>query len=233
MNEPLSSIGAMQDGVYAVRGVPLPELIREGDFVSALWLTWTGSKPSPETRRLLDACLVACVDHGTEPPSAAVARIAASCGKPLADAVASGMLTLGPRHGNACGASARWVSHALAQDLSAQDVVVSFETENVRIPGVGHPVYETDPRTEELFRIARETLSNTAALDLITDVARIASERKQKTMPVNVDGALGAIVSALGVEPELADALFLLGRTVGMVAHAREEASQNPSYRRG
>lgn len=232
MNEPSSNIGEMKDGVYALRGTPLPELIKDPDFVSALWLVWTGARPSVGVHRLIEACLVTCVDHGVEPPSTHTARVVASCGKPLADSVAAGLLALGPRHGNAAGAACRWVREAVASGLTAEQVVSRALAENVRLAGIGHPVYEVDPRTEALFSLARRHLSSTAYLDLITEAACVLSDKRGKKMPVNVDGAIGAIVAELGVDAELADALFIVGRSAGLVAHARE-ASATETYVRG
>lgn len=222
---PYTSIGEMKDGVYALRGTPLPELINGADFVSALWLAWTGARPSADVRRLVEACLVACVDHGVEPPSTHTARVIASCGKPLADAVAAGLLTLGPRHGNAAGAACRWVKEAVASGHTAEQVVSQALAENVRLAGIGHPVYEADPRTEALFALARRHLASTAHLDLITEAARVLSDKRGKKMPVNVDGAIGAIVAELGVDPDVADAIFIVARSVGLVAHAREASA--------
>ena len=229
----MSDIGSLDNGVYSLRGTPLPELIREADFVSSLWLAWTGARPEAPVRRLIEACLVACIDHGKEPPSAHTARVVASTGKPLADSVAAGLLTIGPLHGNACAAAARWIGEAVMNGVSAADVIKDFEEHGQRVPGIGHPVYEIDPRTQALFALADDTLPSSIHLELVTVVAHLLSEQKGKTMPVNVDGAIGAIIAALGVEPELADALFLVARTVGLVAHAREEAATSTSYRRG
>ncbi|MEK7473246.1 MAG: citrate/2-methylcitrate synthase [Patescibacteria group bacterium] len=54
------------------------------------------------------------------------------------------------------------------------------------------------------------------------EVAEALSVAKGKTMPLNVDGAIGALCADLGWPDEIADALFILGRTGGLVAHARE-----------
>lgn len=230
----VSAIGEMKDGVYALRGTSLPDLIREGDFVSSLWLAWTGERPALDVRRLIEACLIASIDHGAEPPSAHVTRVVASAGKPLAESVATGLLTLGARHGNAGSAAARWVSEAVSNSVSAADVIADFDDHGQRVPGIGHPVYEVDPRAETLFDLARVVLPSDKHLKLISEVAYLLSQKKGKTMPVNVDGAIGSIVAALGVQPELADAIFLVARAGGLVAHAREEASDSQgTYKRG
>ncbi|MEN9558558.1 MAG: hypothetical protein RL141_927 [Candidatus Parcubacteria bacterium] len=228
-----SSIGMNQNGVYALRGTPIPALIAEADVVSTLWLAWTGARPSNSVRQVLHACLVACMDHGTEPPSAQVTRITASCGKPLADAVAAGVLTLGPRHGNAAGDASRWIREAVAAGRPPVDVATEAVTSKSRLSGIGHPVYEQDPRTAALHEVARAAgISNTHQAFGIA-VAQEISSLKGKTMPLNVDGMLGAIMADIDAPPACADALFLAARVMGLAAHAMEESTQSTSYHRG
>ncbi|MEK7116014.1 MAG: citryl-CoA lyase [Patescibacteria group bacterium] len=217
---------------YRLHDMPITQLIAEGDFVSTLWFAWTGVRPDEKTKRILSACLVACVDHGEKPPSAMVARTVASCGKPLADSVAAGLLTLGPRHGNAASAASQWLRDAIARNESAESIVTKSLTDKRRIPGIGHPEYDIDPRAVKLVEIAKSQLTATPHCDLANDVSRVFSERKGKPLPLNVDGAIGALIADLGAPADLADAIFIAARTVGLIAHAREEAEQSESYRR-
>ncbi len=232
-NREISSIGEMKNGEYHLRGTPITTLIGEADFICAMWLAWTGFAPEEKTKRLLAACLVAAVDHGAAPPSAAVARIVASCGKPLADAVAAGLLTLGSRHGNAASAASAWLSECLLRGESPDVIAQRAIESKQRLAGLGHPEYDVDPRAVKLFEIAKTTLSATRHIDLILRVSACLSELKEKPLPVNVDGAIGAIVADLGIPSDLADAIFITARTVGLLAHARDEMGRSASYRRG
>ena len=155
-----------------------------------------------------------------------------SCGKPLADSVAAGLLTLGPRHGNAASAASQWLRDAIARNESAESIVTKSLTDKRRIPGIGHPEYDIDPRAVKLVEIAKSQLTATPHCDLANDVSRVFSERKGKPLPLNVDGAIGALIADLGAPADLADAIFIAARTVGLIAHAREEAEQSESYRR-
>jgi citrate synthase len=228
-----NAVGFMRNGEYVLRGKRLTDLIASSDFISAAWLAWTGRTPSPGEKKMLEACFIAGIDHGAEPPSAQAARIIASCGKPLADAVAAGVLAFGPRHGNAAGAASKWVRDAAACGATPADIVKKAVELKARIPGIGHPAYETDPRTVVLFGLAKEQLPETRHIDFISEVAAALSDEKKKPMPVNVDGAIGAIIADMGADSELADAVFLCARTIGLVAHTREESAGSPSYRRG
>jgi citrate synthase len=53
-----------------------------------------------------------------------------------------------------------------------------------------------------------------------------------KTLPVNVDGAIGAVLVDLGFEPDVANAFFVMSRVPGLVAHALEETARHRPMRR-
>ncbi len=229
-----TSIGEIKDDSYQLRGTPIAELIRNADFISTIWLAWMNAVPTDAVRALLNACLVACIDHGTEPPSANVTRITASCGKPIADAVAAGLLTLGPRHGNAAGASSAWIREALTSGRSAAAIATESIENKKRIPGFGHPEYDVDPRTGALATIATAQLGATPHLTLALEISAALTAQKEKPLPLNVDGAIGAIVADLGAPADIADAIFIASRTIGLLAHAREEAGSGAlRYQRG
>jgi citrate synthase len=201
-------------------------------IISEMWNLWTGERPSAEYETILNACFLACMDHGKEPPSAQVTRITASCGKSLADSVAAGLLTIGPRHGNAGSAASEWIRESVAIGRSAEDFADAALSEKKRLPGLGHPIYETDPRTTTLYEISKRNFKGTPHFDFALEVSRQMTEKKGKALPLNVDGALGAIMADMNAPSDLADAIFIAARTIGLIAQAREEAVLSQSYRR-
>ena len=60
-----------------------------------------GDLPSDAQARLFEAALVAGVDHGPQAPSIAAARMAATCGVGLNNAMATAVNMLGDVHGGA------------------------------------------------------------------------------------------------------------------------------------
>jgi len=78
-----------------------------------------------------------------------------------------------------------------------------------KLPGIGHPLYpDGDPRAVSILY----------ALSLTRPQAR----RLVGYRP-NVDFALGAAVASLGLPAGTARSLFVVGRTVGWIAHAIEQ----------
>ena len=96
-----TAVSRIEPGVIELRGRTVQELIGNVGFGSVIWLLLRGDLPSPGQAALLEAALVAGVDHGPHAPSVAIARMAATCGVGLNNAVASGVNVLGDNHGGA------------------------------------------------------------------------------------------------------------------------------------
>ncbi len=221
-----TTIGEERKEGYILRGEKLDSLIGTS-FSATAFLAWFGRKPSDAEATLFEACLVASLDHGANPPSAQTARITASCGKPIADSVASGLLTLGARHGNAGSECAAWLrTHSSSTPADAINHAIA---DGKRIPGFGHAVYDQDPRAQALIALATKTVAKHQHIAFAQEVSKTLSALKNKAMPLNVDGAIGAICADLGWPDDIADALFILGRTAGLIAHSRESAEQSSS----
>jgi citrate synthase len=214
-----TKIGEEHPEGYVLRGEPLASLIG-GSFVAATFLAWFGRDGKESELAIFEACLIASLDHGAEPPSAQATRLASASGKTLALSVASGIGVLDTKHGNAGGACATWLREHLGQDAKA--LVAHELKEGKRLLGFGHRIYERDPRTVALHRVAKDHAIDLPHFAFGLEVAEALSVAKGKTMPMNVDGAIGALCADLQWPDEIADALFILGRTGGLIAHARE-----------
>jgi citrate synthase len=233
MSEPWKSeIGAMREGEYALRGQSIGSLMQTGDWLGTLALALIGRTLTESERPLLAACLIAAIDHGVDPPSAHVTKVVASCGKPVADSVAAGLLTLGPRHGNAASAAASWLQQQIVAKVSAQESVSQALASGIRLSGFGHAEYERDPRAVVLAKLAETHLAHSAHLQYALEVADELTAEKGKPLYLNIDGAIGAMIADLEWPLELADTIFLIARTVGLSAHAHEEMAHAKTYRR-
>ncbi|MBB4003850.1 citrate synthase [Aurantimonas endophytica] len=52
------------------------------------------------------------------------------------------------------------------------------------------------------------------------------AERKGKVIPMNIDGATAVVYAELGFAPPLCRGLFVLSRSVGILAHTWEQMQQ-------
>jgi len=230
----------MQPGVIRYRGYPVQDLISGGvGLAQMIWLMTRGELPSPAQARLLDAVLMSAVDHGPQAPSIAIARMAATCGVGLNNAMASAVNVLGDVHG---GAGEQAVG--LYRDIALRIDAGASRAEAVEagldaciaehgkfVPGFGHRFHPVDPRTAPLLALvdaaaARgEVPGRFAAIGRAVEDA-IAARKGGRRIPMNIDGATAVVYAELGFAAELARGLFCLSRSVGILAHAWEQTQQ-------
>jgi hypothetical protein len=149
----------------AVRGHRLSELVGRISFAEAMFLMLQGRLPTPGQARVLDALLVASIEHGIAPPSM-ISRCFASYGTSIQAAVGSGIAAFGDRMGG--------LGEQLAQQMAGQ---LAPQLAQLR-----------DPATigEEQLRVAARA---------IVDGARRGGDRARSRLrlardaPVPVDGA--------------------------------------------
>ena len=113
-----TSIIDMKPGMIRFRGYAIEDLIGRAGFADMVFLLTRGELPRPEAAKLLEAALVAAVDHGPQAPSIAAARMAITCGVGINNAMASAINMLGDVHGGA-GEQAVALYNAIAKRLGA------------------------------------------------------------------------------------------------------------------
>jgi citrate synthase len=198
-----------------------------------------GELPTPAIGTLMDAMLVASIDHGATPPSALAARTVASTGASLSAAVAAGIMSVNQHHGGAIEDAARMLKRVIetaaarnvSLDDSAQFVLDEEKAAGRRIPGFGHRYHTNDPRSARLFALAKEAGVDGPYFEAVSAIERRFAV-SGKRLPINVDGALGAILAQLGFPPEIMNGIFMIARTPGLVAHVTEEKTREPAMRR-
>lgn len=219
----------MEPGRIAIRGRPIEELIGAVSFPEMIWLMLRGNLPTAGQARLLEAALVAAVDHGPQAPSIAAARMAVTCGLPLNNAMASAVNMLGDIHGGAGEQCVELLHRLDADDTPFTEVLDRWIAEHGKIvPGFGHRFHApTDPRAPRLLALVAEAVSTGtcegrfAKLGVAVEIE--LSHRKGRPIPMNIDGATAVIYAELGFAPPLARGLFCLSRSVGILAHAWEQ----------
>lgn len=183
----------------------------------------------PGRAHLLRAALVLSADHEFN-ASAFAARVVASTGANLYGAVTAGLAAInGPRHGGLTRRVAQLFDDLRgARDLDAE--LARRVRDRVYIPGFGHQLYpDGDVRAATLFSLMREAEPRSAELAFAERLAR-SVERLIDRKP-NVDFATVTVERVLGLPRESALSLFLLGRTVGWIAHALEQAAHGALIR--
>ncbi|MBS3062677.1 MAG: citryl-CoA lyase [Candidatus Diapherotrites archaeon] len=224
------------NGEPYVRGYNLLEMVEKLRFTKAIYLVLKGELPKENEEKMLNAMLVSCIDHGLGPPSVTAARVVLSGGNPLNAGVAAGVLTLGDSHGGAIENCAKALQTAVKKgkpvtDLS-REIVEKARFSRERIPGFGHRIYITDPRTEILLKKAKELGYYGKHTELAVQIEKDLEKALGKKQCLNVDGCIAAIISEMGFDYRLGKGFFIIGRVPGLVAHAFEEMTREKPFRR-
>ena len=219
-------------GVIAPRGFPIEELMGRITFTDVIHLMYRGELPDEQTRKLLDAVLVASIDHSTTSPSAITARTVVSSGASVQLGASAALLAINLSHGGALGPCMEVLDDVVARagdgDLraAADEVVAEWKARHERIPGFGHRVHAVDPRTARLYAIAESLGFHTRFDDAARAVEAALNSNPDKAIPMNLDGAIASILCGLGLPAELANPLFMTARFVGLTMQAYEEKTR-------
>jgi ATP-citrate lyase alpha-subunit len=223
--------------------VPLDEIIKQeksiGYVIGLLWF----KKELPEfAQKYVEMVIKLTADHGPAVSGAHNAIITARAGKDLMSALASGILTIGPRFGGAISDAAKYIREALQKDLTPLEFVKYMKNVvQINIPGIGHrikSVQNPDMRVQLLKEFVLSNFPKHPHLDYALEVERITTS-KRNNLILNVDGCIGITFLDLlenldfsreeiedVIESEALNGLFVLGRSIGMMGHIFDQKRQ-------
>jgi citrate synthase len=234
----MTAITSVAPNEIRVRGYRLEELMGRISFGDATYLVVRGQLPSPAVGGLIEAVLVASIDHGVTPPSTLAVRNAASTGAPLNACIAAGALAVNRHHGGAIEACMRLLAPGSVKVRAGEDaegvakaLISAEKAAGRRIPGYGHRVHTDDPRSHRLLALAKDAGAAGANVALAEAIVRVLAA-SGKPLPLNVDGAIAAVLADLGFAPELANGFFILARSAGWLAQIVEELKREKPMRR-
>jgi citrate synthase len=184
----------------------------EGPIHERLVRGWSVDRSAGDAIR---RALVLLADHELNASTFAV-RVAASTGASIAASLLAGLGALsGPYHGGA-GAAVM----ALVEEVWRSTPAAAVRAHLMRgqpLPGFGHQLYpEGDPRAAALLAALPED-------GLMAELRRSAAEASGA--PPNIDFALAALTITARLPMSAPFRLFAIGRSVGWVAHAIEQAT--------
>lgn len=211
------------------------------DFSSLISRVISGQENIDATKaRMLEAMIVASIDHGVTPPSAQATLIATSVRASYESGVAQGVGAITDVHGGAGEKAASFfrkcVQYAEKEGVPIDDATRAVMGEYVksgkRIEGMGHRVHTQDPRRDVLWQLSESNNLAGSCVAISKIAGDILKEVRGLNLPINVDGVIGAIIADMGLDPKLAKALFVFGRVCGLSAHYFEEIMTQTQMRR-
>jgi succinyl-CoA synthetase alpha subunit len=227
--------GDRAGGEVQVLGDDLLDFAESNSFAKIAASMFLGRKiRSKELEQFVDFVLRLLVDHGPYVSGAVNTIVTARAGRDLVSALSAGLLTVGPRFGGAItGAATTWLD-GVVRGVKPAELVEELASRKVIIAGIGHRKYRSDmpdPRVGKLLAFASK-LERKRFTKFALGV-EAETVRKKGNLILNVDGTIAAVMLDLLSEEEgytdeqlkelvatdFFNALFVLSRSVGFMAH--------------
>ncbi len=233
----VNRISSDKGGEVTILGKSLVDFVGDKSFTHIALSMFLGTEPtSKKLPEFFDTSLRLLVDHGPQVSGAVNTMITARAGKDLTASLATGILTIGPRFGGAINQAAENWFLAVQNGESPELFVERFAKSKEYVSGIGHKKYRLDnpdPRVKVLLEAFDSGGRYTA---FAKEVARITTNKKAQLI-LNVDGAIAALLLDIlesdegydqaqlkeVIDGEVCNAIFVLARSVGFIAHYLEQ----------
>ena len=230
-----SAIATSNAERIVVRGRDLcEEIIGKVDFTSYFWLLVTGETPTPVQKRFADAVLTAIAEHGLVPSVVAGRMTYAAAPEAFQGAVAAGLLGCGSVVLGSAEIAGKFLA-GIAQEGSnsgdlkkaASAAIIDLRKEKKAIPGFGHPQHSSgDPRANLLLKMAEDEGVEGAHIAALRAVEASLPETLGRPLPINVNGAIPAVMLDVGFPLAALKGVSLLARTASLIGHLQEETER-------
>ncbi len=231
---PFTAISTSDAASITIRGRDLcNELIGKIDFIDYFFLLLMGKEPTGDQRFFVNALLVAIAEHGLVPSVQAARMTFAAAPEAIQGAVAAGLLGSGSVVLGSAEAAGHFL-HELVEasrgqnpaEIAAERIRAMRKTKSA-VPGFGHPQHSGgDPRANVLLGLAKERGLSGPYLDMLKTVQDVLPEALGRPLPININGAIPAILLEIGFPLTALKSISILARTAGLLAHLQEEAQR-------
>jgi len=227
-------------GKILVRGYPIEELIERLSYIESVWLLVRGELASEREATLLELVMKSAMDQQFINSAVCAARFTASAfpESPI-PGLASGMLATGSVTGSPqecaemlLAARERQAEEKLDRENVARETAGAWLRTRGHVPGFGHPIHKTgEPRAEILRRLAVEAGGWGEAGALLEAIGATLAAAKGRKLPMNLAGAIAAVMVDVGWHPLEIGALGAVGYGMALVAHVVEEIREGVPLR--
>jgi citrate synthase len=232
-DQPFTAIATSTADAITIRGLDLcRDLIGKVGFTDYFYFLVTGAMPNEEQRFFIDAVMVAIAEHGLVPSVQAARMTLAAAPEAWQGAVAAGLLGMGTVVAGSSEVAGKLLVSLVAEsrraggspDGAAKAVLKQLVAEKQKVPGLGHPEHSAgDPRANLLLKLADERRVSGDHVRMLRLLNKHAPDIVGRRLPINVTGAIPAVMLDVGYPADAMKGLPLLARTAGLVAHLYEE----------
>jgi len=210
-------------------GYPASELINKGyEIPHVIGLLWDKRLITKQEAETIKRIMMLSADHGPCVSGALATIIAACAGIGMSQAVAAGLIMIGPRFGGAVTDAGRWFQYAVSNKLSVDEFLAHMKKNVGPVPGIGHRVKSLrnpDKRVKELVSYVKGLGMPTPHLDFALAVEKVTSAKKENLI-LNVDGTMAAVLVDIGFPVDSLNGFFILSRTIGLIGHWVDQKRQ-------
>lgn len=209
----------------------------DADFVKVMSEHILARELSAAENRIVNAILIAIMEHGLTPSAIATREIYMSAPENLQGAVAAGLMGVGSQFVGTIENNAVLLTGlvALADENArrekAREIIAEHRASKTLLPGFGHHLHKPDdPRAQRLIEMGREAGFKGGYLDSLECLSEEIDAAFAKHVPVNATGVIAALMGEMNVPVKLMRGFAVISRAAGLVAHIAEE-QQRPSGR--
>jgi citryl-CoA lyase len=212
----------------------LGTLVKESTFSETIFLLLTGRKPTEKERQIFEKMLICIIDHGAETTSSATSRFIISGGNDINVGVGGGILSIGDFHGGAIENAMKFFYELAEKSIEERRQIIAEKISHKEIIfGFGHKVYkDEDPRVTLLKEECQRIGFTSRFFSFLDDIEHAFQQMKGKTIPVNIDGFIAAVLCEMNVDYRLGKGIFIIGRTPGLVWQCYDELTSGKKVRR-
>ena len=232
----LTAIATADADSITVRGKDLcGDLIGKVGFTDYFYFLVTGAMPTDLQRFFTDAVMVAIAEHGLVPSVQAARLTLAAAPEATQGAIAAGILGMGTVVAGSSEVAGRFLADLVAEaresgqtyDEVASAGLAALKAARQKAPGIGHPQHSAgDPRANVLLALADEKGVSGDHVRMLRALAAAAPAAMGRALPINVSGAIPAVMLDAGYPLGAMKGLPILARTASLVAHVYEETQR-------
>lgn len=219
-----------------VRGRDLCEdIIGKRDFTSYFWLLVTGEDPTPVQEKFANAVLCAIAEHGLVPSVVQARMTYAAAPEAFQGAVAAGLLGCGSVVLGSAEIAGKFLTEVAGEadrsgrplETVAEDAIKALRQDKKPVPGFGHPQHSAgDPRALLLLEMAEKEGVVGPHIKALRAVEAALPQAIGRTLPINVNGAIPAVMLDVGFPVQALKGISLLARTASLIGHLQEESER-------
>ncbi len=223
-----------------VRGHDLCEdIIGKRDFTSYFWLLVTGEDPTPIQQKFANAVLCAIAEHGLVPSVVQARMTYAAAPEAFQGAVAAGLLGCGSVVLGSAEIAGKFLAEVVAAAESgsdsletvAENAIKELRKDKKPVPGFGHPQHSGgDPRALLLLKMAEDEGIVGPHIKALRALEAGLPNAIGRSLPINVNGAIPAVMLDVGFPVQALKGISLLARTASLIGHLQEESERSIGF---